>query len=120
MDKRPTPFVPALGGPGRPQESQASEPPPPSVERMLRAIWQKVNELEARQTQWHGELLDRLGELEERFDDLEPTSLDDLENQLDDLQRTVSNLESTLGDVESTLSSVESTVNNIESTVDNL
>ena len=115
----PNPLTPSLGGPQAPP-SPAAQPPAPSLERMLSAIYHKLNALEARQAQGFEEVSERLDELESAIRDLSPAETSALEDKLDDVQRRVESLSSTLGDVEGTLSGIESTVGNIESTVDGL
>jgi archaellum component FlaC len=120
MDSRQDPFMPTLGGLGHPPEASPSAVPTPTLERMLRTIYQKVVELETRQAQLRTDVLTRLGELEDRFEAFEPSSLEDLESKLDDVQSSLETVESRLEAMESTLSDVESTVSGIDSTVDRI
>lgn len=120
MDSRQDPFMPTLGGPGHPPEAAPSAIPNPTLERMLRAIYQKVVELETRQAQLRIDMLTSIGALEDRLEDFEPSSLEDLESKIDDVQNALETVESRLAAMESTLSDVESTVSGIDSTVDRI
>ena len=106
----PNPLMPALGGANSSVQPASS---PPSIERILSAIYHKLNAIEARHVQFEDELAARLSDVENAIQDLTPTRLEAVEDKLGVLQRTVEGLESTLDDVESTLSNIESSVDNL-------